>query len=155
VLNRNYSYTIHFYNALRGGNAVESLVGSILTIQCRVKQRFYGILKKNTFYGICARQIEILKGHVVTEEKIYDIRFRLEASPKKSLRLLTLQCWLAECAVHIGTKVLKLRPYKAAVVHSLLPPDCEVRMRYCKWFQESIFKGLFDPELTFYSDEAW
>jgi hypothetical protein len=38
VLNRNYSYTIHLYSFLHGGNAIESFVGSILTAQCHVKQ---------------------------------------------------------------------------------------------------------------------
>jgi hypothetical protein len=38
---------------------------------------------------------------------------------------LALQCGLAECTAHIGTKFLKLRPYKTTVVHSPLPPDCD------------------------------
>jgi hypothetical protein len=37
-LNRNYSYTIHLYGILHGGNTVESFIGSILTVQSRVKQ---------------------------------------------------------------------------------------------------------------------
>jgi hypothetical protein len=36
-----------------------------------------------------------------------------------------------------------------------LPPDCEARIQYCRWFQELVFNGLHDQELTFYSDEAW
>jgi hypothetical protein len=39
------------------------------------------------------------------------------------------------------------------VVHSFLPPDCQARIQYCRWFQESVFNGLLDPELMFYSDE--
>jgi hypothetical protein len=40
-------------------------------------------------------------------------------------------------------------------VHSLLPPDSKARIRYCRWFQELVFKGLLDPELACYSDKAW
>jgi hypothetical protein len=34
-------------------------------------------------------------------------------------------------------------------------PDCEAGIRYCRWFQESVFNGLLDPELSFYSEETW
>jgi hypothetical protein len=60
---------------------------------------------------------------------------------------LALQCELAECTAHIGTKFLKLRPYKTTVIQSLLPPDCAVRIQYCRWFQESVFKGLLTQNL--------
>jgi hypothetical protein len=93
------------------------------------------------------------KRYVLTEEKLDDIGARLEASPKKSSRLLALQCRLAECTAHTGTKFLKLPPDETTTV--VLPPDCEARVRYCMWFQESAFKGLFNPELTLYSDEVW
>jgi hypothetical protein len=33
-------------------------------------------------------------------------------------------------------------PYKTAVIHSLLSPDCEARICSCRWFQESVFNGL-------------
>jgi hypothetical protein len=36
-----------------------------------------------------------------------------------------------------------------------LLPDCEVRIQYCRWFQELVFNGLFDPKLKFYFDEVW
>jgi hypothetical protein len=80
---------------------------------------------------------------------------RLEASPKKSLRLLVLQCGLAEYIARIGTNFLKLQPYKATVVHSLLPIDCEARVRHCRWFQESVIIVLLDSERRFFSDDGW
>lgn len=40
-------------------------------------------------------------------------------------------------------------------VDGLLPPDCEERIRYCRWFHESVFNGLLDPELMLYFEEAW
>jgi hypothetical protein len=44
---------------------------------------------------------------------------------------------------------------KVTVLHSLLPPDCEARIQYCGWFQKSVFSGLVDPELMFYSGDTW
>jgi hypothetical protein len=108
----------------------------------------------NTFYWIGAGQKEIPKRRALTEEKCDNIGIQLEANLNKSLRLLTLQCGLATSIAHADTE-LKLRPYKATAVHGLLPPDCEERIRHCRWCQESVFNGLTDPELIFYSEEAW
>jgi hypothetical protein len=48
----------------------------------------------------------------MAEEKVDDIGSRLESSPKKSLRLLDLQCGLEKSTAHVATtyKLLKLRP---------------------------------------------
>jgi hypothetical protein len=54
---------------------------------------------------------ESRKRRVLTEEKLAGIGIRLEASPKKLLRLLALQCGLAKSTAHVDTKS-KLRPYK-------------------------------------------
>jgi hypothetical protein len=62
---------------------------------------------------------------------------------------------MAKSTAHIGIKFLKLSPYKTTATHSLLPPECKARIQYCRWFQELIFNGLLDPDLTIYSDEAW
>jgi hypothetical protein len=86
-----------------------------------------------------------LKRDVLTEENLDDIGTRLEASPKNLLAL----------TAHFGTKLLKLRPYKTIVVHSLLPPYGKAKIHYCMWFQELVFNGLLDPELRFFSDKAW
>jgi hypothetical protein len=48
----------------------------------------------------------------MTEEKLEEISFQLEASPKKSLCLLALQCGLAKSTAHVGRMLLKLWPYK-------------------------------------------
>jgi hypothetical protein len=40
VLIRYYLYTLSLHTILHGGKAVESFIGSILTVQCYVKQRF-------------------------------------------------------------------------------------------------------------------
>lgn len=62
---------------------------------------------------------------------------------------------MVKSTAHVGPKLLKLQPYKTTVVHSLLIPDCEERIQYSRWFQESIFNRLLDPELTFCSNNAW
>jgi hypothetical protein len=41
------------------------------------------------------------------------------------------------------------------VVHQLLPPDTGARISYCRWFQQSVYDGMVDPDLAFYTDEAW
>jgi hypothetical protein len=90
-----------------------------------------------------------------TEGKLNDISTQLEASPKKLLHLLPLQHGLAKSTAHIVTKLLKLRPYKITVTQSHLPPDCKAKIQYRTWFQKSVFNGLLDPDLMFYSDKAW
>lgn len=51
VLNGNYSYTITLYRILDGGNAVESFIRSILTVQCSIKAQFT-YHNKVTFYWV-------------------------------------------------------------------------------------------------------
>jgi hypothetical protein len=77
--------------------------------------------------------------HIVTEEKLDDNGTRLK---------------YARMSEDVVTKLLKLRPYKAAVVSGLLPPDCGARMRYCGWFQESVFDRRLEANLAFYSGES-
>jgi hypothetical protein len=49
-----------------------------------------------------------LERHVLTEEKLDEIDARLEASPKKLLDLLSLQCGLEKRTARNGTKLLNL-----------------------------------------------
>jgi hypothetical protein len=76
-------------------------------------------------------------------------------SLKKSLHLLALQCGLAKCTAHSGTKLLKLQPYKATVVHSLLPPNDEARIQFCGSFRDLVSNGLLCLEFMFYSVKVW
>jgi hypothetical protein len=41
------------------------------------------------------------------------------------------------------------------VVHQLLPPDAEARINYCRWFQQSVYDGMVDPDFVFYTGKAW
>jgi hypothetical protein len=44
--------------------------------------------------------------------------------------------------------------YSRTVVHQLLPPDSETRINY-RWFQQSVYDGMVDPDIVFRPDEAW
>jgi hypothetical protein len=65
---------------------------------------------------------------------------------------LVPQYGLAKSTACVDIKLLKLQPYRTAVIHSLLPPDYKARIQYCRWWQESVFSGLLGPEHMFYSD---
>jgi hypothetical protein len=55
----------------------------------------------------------------------------------------------------MATILLKLSPYKVRVIQEFFPANWKARSRYCRWFQESVTNGFLDPELVFFSDEAW
>jgi hypothetical protein len=33
--------------------------------------------------------------------------------------------------------------------------DCGRRTHFCNWFLQAVYDGVLDPELTFFTDEAW
>jgi hypothetical protein len=37
----------------------------------------------------------------------------------------------------------------------LQPQDSVSKLHFCSWFLQSVIKGEIDPQLTFFSDEAW
>jgi hypothetical protein len=81
------------------------------------------VLRKATIYNIITKLSSMgsvlykrsLKKDVLTEEKLDDIGARLEASLKKLLHPLTLQCELAECTANIGNKVSKVMALQTTV----------------------------------------
>lgn len=46
---------------------------------------------------------------------------------------------MSAVTIQADTKLLKVPPYKN---------DYKARIRYCKWFQESVFNAPLDPEGT-------
>jgi hypothetical protein len=76
----------------------------------------HNIITKLCFMGSVLEKIMSQKD-ILTEENFEDISIQLEASLKKPLYLLVLQCELAKCTAQNGTKLLKLWPYKTAVLH--------------------------------------
>jgi hypothetical protein len=115
------------------------------------KATIYNIVTKLRSTGLVLNKKISRKKTCADWIKTWWHRGSIRSKSEEVVSLLALQCGLAKGTAHIGTKLLKLRPHKTTVVH---PPHCEARIRYCRWFQESIFKGLLDPEVTFYSDEA-
>lgn len=93
--------------------------------------------------------------HVLTVEKLEDIRVRLEISPRKSLKRLAQETDISKGSAHKATRLLKFRPYKQLFVQELKQADFAARIRFCNWFLGSVHDGNLDPQLMFMSDEAW
>jgi hypothetical protein len=76
----------------------------------------------------------------------------MKISPEKLLHHLTLQYGLAKSRAYIG---IKLQSYD--LIHSYIASFLQIseaRIQYCR-FWKSVFSGLVEPELTFYSVGAW
>jgi hypothetical protein len=50
---------------------------------------------------------------------------------------------------------LKVRPYKRTVIHALQQRDSANRVLFCGWFLQSFVEAEVNPQLTFFSNEAW
>ena len=69
--------------------------------------------------------------HVLTEEKLDEIGQTLERSPRKSLSRLSQETGVSQFSTLIATTLLKLKPYKIAVVQELQPRDTVSRVCDC------------------------
>jgi hypothetical protein len=136
---RNSSSFLPLYKVIFGRNIVESFVWSILTAQGRVKQRFR-ILQENNFLRDRCWTTDLSKMACTDWRSCYVFWFFIVKS---------------KSTIHVGTKFLKLLPHNITIVHRLLTPDCKAGIRYCKWFHESVFSELLDPERTDYADDVW
>jgi hypothetical protein len=92
---------------------------------------------------------------VFNEEKLDHIRVRLEHTPRKSLEHLAQETGVSKSSARRATQLLKLRPYKTTVIHVLQPHDPASRVHFFSWFLQSVIEGEINPQLTFFSDEAW
>jgi hypothetical protein len=81
---------------------------------------------------------------VLTEEKLDDIGVRLECAQKKSLKHLAQENGVSKSSVRRATELLKLRPYRIAVIHALQLCDPSSRVHFCSWFLQSLVKGEID-----------
>ena len=111
------------------------------------------IMKKFETTGSVVNKKRNRKRTVLTEETD-EIGASLERTPSKSIPKLAQQVGISESSAYRATKLLKL-PYKCASVHSLKQGDPVSRMHYCERFHSSVNGGLIDPQLLFFSDEAW
>jgi hypothetical protein len=57
---------------------------------------------------------------VLTDEKLDDIGARLEHIPRKSLKCLAQETGVSKSSARIASQLLKLIPYKTAVIHACL-----------------------------------
>lgn len=119
------------------------------------KTTIYKTVERFRTTGSVLNKKKVRRRYVLTTEKLDEIGAQIETSPTKSLHLLAVQCGVSKASVQRATELLKLRPYKIRAVQQLFPLDWEARSRYCRWFQESVANGILDPELLFFSDEAW
>jgi hypothetical protein len=108
---------------------------------------------KSTEFLIDKKQNHKLR--VLAEENLDDIGARLEHTPRKSLKRLAQQTRVSKSSVRTATQLLKLGAYKTTVIHTLQPRDAAGRVRFYSWFLQSVVGGEVNPQLTFFSDEAW
>ena len=113
------------------------------------------ILKKFETTGSLANKKQNRKCTFLTEETLDEIGASLERTPTKSMPKLAEQVEISESSAHRATKLLKVKPFKCTSVQSLKQDDPVSRMHYCEWFHSSVNDGLIDPQLLFFSDEAW
>jgi hypothetical protein len=92
---------------------------------------------------------------LVLTEKLHDIGARLKYTPRKSLKRLAQETGVLKPSARMTRKLLKFRPYKTTVIHALQPGDPASRVHFCSRFLQSVVGGEIDPQLTFFSDEAW
>jgi hypothetical protein len=55
----------------------------------------------------------------------------------------------------MATQLPKLRRYETTAIQTLQLHNPASRVHFCSWFLQSVVKGEIDPQLTFFSDEAW
>jgi hypothetical protein len=92
---------------------------------------------------------------VLTEQTFDEIGARLEHLPRKSLARLAQQAQVFKTATWRTTKNLHLRPYKITQVQVIEDGDYGRRMHFCNWFLQAVHDRVLDPELSFFTDEAW
>jgi hypothetical protein len=135
---------IPLYSVPHGRNVIES----ILIGQCRVKQWFTILCQIYILWHQCWT-----KGNI--RKDTYSLKKNLIRSKPKEVMFSGSVVWVGQKYSSHWYKVAKVAVLHATIVHSLLPPDCKARIWYCRWFQESVFNGLLDLELTCCSDKAW
>jgi hypothetical protein len=92
---------------------------------------------------------------VLSEGKLDDIAARFQHTPRKSLKCLAQETRVSKSSARRATQLLKLRPYKTTVIHTLQQREPASRAHFCNWFLQTVIDGEIDPQLTFFSDEAW
>jgi hypothetical protein len=89
----------------------------------------------------------VKQSRVLTEE-LDEIGAMLEHTPMKSQRRLAQETTISKSSAAKAMKLLKLRLYKATVVHALQPRDPASRINFWNWFMQSLHDEV-DPHLIF------
>ena len=92
--------------------------------------------------------------HVLTEERLDEIGEGVEQNPQKSLKRLSQETGVSVPSVQRATKLLKLKPYKIPVVHTLHQPDPNKRPQFCNLLEKVNWRTGCKRN-CFFSDEAW
>jgi hypothetical protein len=119
------------------------------------RQTIHNLVNKLRIKGLSIEQKQKHKRRVLTEEKLDDIVAKLKHTPRKSLKCLAQETGVSKSSARTATQLLKRRPYRTTVIHALQPRDSASRVRFCSWFLQFVVGGEIDPQLTFFSDEAW
>ena len=90
----------------------------------------------------------------MSEEMIQNVKDRLLASPKKSLRRLSQESGLSRSTCQRAAKKAKLHVYRISVVHKLKEPDQVKRVAYCRWFHTLLKENPGILDYTWFSNEA-
>jgi hypothetical protein len=64
---------------------------------------------------------------------VQDLKYRLLASPRKSLRRFSHEIGIPYSKCQRAAKKAKLHPYRVPLAQDLLPTDFEKSVRYCLW----------------------
>jgi hypothetical protein len=118
-------------------------------------QTIYNFVSKLRTTGLWIDTKPTPKRRLLSVETLEDIGARLEHTPRKSVKRLTEDTGVSKSSARMATWLLKLRPYKTTVIHTLQPCDSAGRVRFCSWFLQSIAKDQIYPQLTFFSHETW
>jgi transposase len=85
-----------------------------------VRQTVHNLVNKFRSTGLLIDNKQKHKHRVLTEEKLDDIGARLDHTPRKSLKRLAQETEESKSSSRRATQLLKLRPYKTAVIHARL-----------------------------------
>jgi hypothetical protein len=99
-------------------------------------------VKKVRTHSILVERKPLKRNHVLTEEKLNDIGWRLENSPRKSLWRLAERSGVSVVGAWTATKLLDIRPYKITFVPEIKPVDYQERVSYCNRFINYVHDGL-------------
>jgi hypothetical protein len=87
---------------------------------------------------------------MLVEKKLDDIEAGFKHTSRKSLKRLAQEVEMSKSSARTATQLLKLRPYKTTVIHTLQPQGSFLQLVFTFCCRRKI-----DSQLIFFSDEAW